>query len=252
MGVFISVKKCQIYLKKPTICVKIKKFMKKSFTIREMPRVERPREKLISKGPQNLKDEELLAILLRTGREGKSAIDTARQILNKYSKKRFLKLNYDDLVKIKGIGQAKACTILAAQELVKRALKVGEETLPKIESIKDVIAQFSYLREKSREHLAALYLNARNEVIFKKHIFVGTLDANICHPREIFEHAITHHASSIILVHNHPSGEPEPSKADLEITKRILEAGKIMGIDVLDHIIITKTKIFSLKKEKLI
>ena len=226
--------------------------MKKSFLIRELPKVERPREKLIQKGTQNLKDEELLAILLRTGVEGKSAIQTAKQILNKYSKKRLLKLNYEDLIEIKGIGPAKACTILAAIELVKRALKIGEETLPKIQSIKDVIAQFSYLREKTREHLAALYLNARNELVFKKHIFVGTLDANIAHPREIFSHALIQNAASIILVHNHPSGDPEPSKADLEITKRITEAGKIMGIDVLDHIIITKTKVFSFKRHKLI
>ncbi|OIO43551.1 MAG: hypothetical protein AUJ24_02325 [Parcubacteria group bacterium CG1_02_36_42] len=226
--------------------------MKKSFLIRELPKVERPREKLIQKGTQNLKDEELLAILLRTGVEGKSAIQTAKQILNKYSKKRLLRLSYEDLIKIKGIGPAKACTILAAIELVKRALKIGEETLPKIQSIKDVIAQFSYLREKTREHLAALYLNARNELVFKKHIFVGTLDANIAHPREIFSHALIQNAASIILVHNHPSGDPEPSKADLEITKRITEAGKIMGIDVLDHIIITKTKVFSFKRHKLI
>ena len=226
--------------------------MKKSFLIRELPKVERPREKLIQKGTQNLKDEELLAILLRTGVEGKSAIQTAKQILNKYSKKRLLRLSYEDLIKIKGIGPAKACTILAAIELVKRALKIGEETLPKIQSIKDVIAQFSYLREKTREHLAALYLNARNELVFKKHIFVGTLDANIAHPREIFSHALIQNAASIILVHNHPSGDPEPSKADLEITKRITEAGKIMGIDVLDHIIITKNKVFSFKRHKLI
>jgi DNA repair protein RadC len=226
--------------------------MKKSFTIREMPKVERPREKLISRGAQNLKDEELLAILLGTGIEGKNVIEVAKQILRKYSKKRLLKLTYNDLSKIKGIGPAKACTILAAAELVKRALEIGEETLPKIESIKDVIAQFSYLREKTREHLAALYLNARNELIFKKHIFVGTLDANIAHPREIFEHALANHASSVILVHNHPSGDPEPSQADLEITKRITEAGKILGIDVLDHIIITKTKAFSFKEKKLI
>lgn len=224
----------------------------KRFTIREMPKVERPREKLIERGPQNLKDEELLAILLGTGLRGKNVIEVAKQILRKYSKKRLLKLTYNDLSKIKGIGPAKACTILAAQELVKRALEVGEETLPKIESIKDVIAQFSYLREKTREHLAALYLNARNELVFKKHLFVGTLDANICHPREIFEYALIHHASSVILVHNHPSGDPEPSKADLEITKRIQEAGKILGIDLLDHIIITKTKIFSFKEKKMI
>ena len=226
--------------------------MQKSPKIKDLPKIERPREKLIAKGPQNLKDEELLAILLRTGIEGKNVLEIARQILRKYSKKRILKMKYEDLIKIKGINSAKACTILASIELIKRALEVGEETLPKIESIKDVIAQMSYLRDKTREHLAALYLNARNELVFKKHIFVGTLDANIAHPREIFEHALANHAASVILVHNHPSGDPQPSKADLEITKRILEAGKILGVDVLDHIIITKTKAFSFKDKKLI
>ena len=226
--------------------------MKKSFTIRELPRSERPREKMILKGAQNLKDEELLAIVIRTGTKEKSALDLAKQILKKFSKKRFQKLNYQDLIKIKGINSAKACEILAAVEFGKRILEVGEETLPKIESTRDVISQFSYLREKQREHLAALYLNARNEVVFKKHLFVGTLDANICHPREIFKYAIEKNSASIILVHNHPSGDPTPSRADLEITKRIVEAGKIMGIDVLDHIIITRTKIFSFKEKKLI
>jgi len=226
--------------------------MKKSFALREMPRVERPREKLIEKGPENLKDEELLAILLRTGTKEKNVLDLARQILRKFSKKKFLKLKYQDLIKIKGVNSAKATTILAALELTKRILGVGEEILPKIESIKDVIAQFSYLIKKQREHLAILYLNARNEVIYKKHLFVGTLDANICHPREIFKYALEKNAASVILVHNHPSGDPTPSNTDLEVTKRIQEAGKIMGIDVLDHIIISKTKIFSFKERKLI
>ena len=176
----------------------------------------------------------------------------AKQILRKFPKKKFQKLKYEDLIQIKGIDEAKACTILAAIEFTKRILKIGEETLLKIESVKDVVAQFSYLREKQREHLAALYLNARNEVVFKKHLFVGTLDANICHPREIFKHALEKNSASVILVHNHPSGDPTPSKADLEITKRIQEAGKIMGIDVLDHVIISKNKIFSFKEKKLI
>jgi len=220
--------------------------------MQDVPKTERPREKLISKGPQNLKDEEFLAILLGTGVEGKNVIEVAKQILNKYSKKRLLKLTYNDLSKIKGIGPAKACTILAAAELVKRALKIGEETLPVIRSTKDVIAQVGYLRNKLREHLVATYLNARNEMLFRKHIFIGTLDANIAHPREIFSEALRQNAAAIILVHNHPSGDPELSKADLEITKRILEAGKIMGIDVLDHVIITKNKVFSFKENKLI
>ena len=224
----------------------------KKFKIKDLSKGERPREKLISKGAQNLKDEELLAILLRTGREGKNVLELAKQILKKYSKKRLLNLKYEDLIKIKGINKAKACTILAAGELVKRALKVKDDTVPIINSVKDVIAQFSYLRNKTREHLAALYLNARNEMVHKKHLFVGTLNANLVHPREIFEQALSSNAASVILVHNHPSGDPEPSQADLEITKRLLEAGKIMGIDILDHIIITKTKVFSFKERKLI
>ena len=217
-----------------------------------LPKTDRPREKLIAKGPQNLKDEELLAILLGTGVEGKNVIEVAKQILRKYSKKRLLKLTYNDLSKIKGIGPAKACTILAAAELVKRALKIGEETLPVIRSTKDVIAQAVYMRDKTREHLMAIFLNARNEMIYKKPMFIGTLNANLVHPREIFQEALKQNAASVILVHNHPSGDAEPSQDDLEITKRITKAGKIMGIDVLDHVIITKNKVFSFKENKLI
>jgi len=222
------------------------------YRIKDLPKIERPREKLISKGTQNLKDEELLAILLRTGREGKNVLELARQVLAEYPKKRLLKMQYEDLIKIKGINSAKACTILAAIELVKRALKIGEATLPIIHSTKDVIAQSVYLRDKTREHLMGIYLNARNEMVFKKPIFIGTLNANLVHPREIFNEALKQNAASVILVHNHPSGDAEPSQDDLEITKRILEAGKIMGIDVLDHVIITKNKVFSFKEKGLI
>ncbi len=112
-----------------------------------------------------------------------------------------------------------------------------------IRSTKDVIAQAVYLRDRSREHLMTIYLNARNEMVWKKQsTFIGSLNDNLVHPREIFVEALKQNAASVILVHNHPSGDLEPSKDDLEITKRIQEAGKIMGIDVLDHIIITKTK----------
>jgi len=226
--------------------------MQKSPKIKDLPKIERPREKLIAKGPQNLKDEELLAILLRTGIEGKNVLEIARQILRKYSKKRILKMKYEDLIKIKGINSAKACTILAAQELVKRALKVRDETFPMIKSTKDVIAQAGYLREKTREHLMVLYLNARDELLFKKHVFTGTLNASIVHPREIFKEAFNRNASSIILVHNHPSGDPQPSEADIRITKNVKEAGNILGVEVKNHIIIGKNKVFSFKEHKLI
>jgi DNA repair protein RadC len=220
--------------------------------LKDLPKIERPREKLIAKGSQNLKDEELLAILLGTGIEGKNVLEVARQILDKYTKKGLLKLNYEDLSKIKGIGSAKACTILASTELIKRALGSGETTLPKIESVKDVVAQAVYLRDKTREHFMVIYLNARNEMIFKKPMFIGTLNASLVHPRDIFQEALKQNAASVILVHNHPSGDSEPSEDDLIVTKRITEAGKTMGIDVLDHVIITKTKAVSFKEKKLI
>ena len=220
--------------------------------IKDIPKPERPREKLIQKGPENLKDEELLAILIGTGIEGKSVLEIAKQILRKYSKKRLLQMKYEDLSKIKGIGPAKACIILASQELVKRALKIEDSGLPIVQTVNDVALQVGYIRDKSREHFIAIYLNARNELIFRKHIFIGTLNASLVHPREIFKEALEHNAASVILVHNHPSGDPTPSEDDLEITKRITEAGKIMGIDILDHIIISKNKILSFKSKGLI
>jgi DNA repair protein RadC len=225
---------------------------KENRKMKELPGVERPRERLMARGPENLKDEELLAILLRTGRQGKSVLGLARQILAKYSKKRLFKMGYQDLVKIKGISKAKAGAILAANELVKRALEIGEETLPKIKSLEDVVAQAAYMRNKTREHLMVIFLNARSEMICKKPMFIGTLNANLVSPREIFQEALKQNAASIILVHNHPSGNPDPSRADIEITKRIISAGRLMAIEVLDHVIIGKSRAFSFKAKKLI
>ena len=221
--------------------------------IKDLPKIERPREKLIAKSSENLKDKELLAILLGTGVERKNVLELSEQILEKYPLKKFLQLKYENLIKIKGINSAKACTILASQELVKRALEVRDESLPKIISVEDVLAQVVYMRDKTREHLMALFLNARNELLHKKPMFIGTLNANLVHPREIFQEALKQNACSVILAHNHPSGDNEPSEDDLEITKRIKEAGRIMGIDVLDHVIIAKGKSpYSFKENKLI
>ena len=221
--------------------------------IKDLPKIERPREKLAEKGPENLKDKELLAILLGTGVEGKNVIELAEQILVKFPVKNFLQLKYEDLTKIKGINSAKACTIIASQEFVKRALDERDESLPKISSVEDVLAQVVYLREKTREHLMTLFLNARNELLFKKPMFIGTLNASLIHPREIFQEALKQNACSVILAHNHPSGDNEPSEDDITVTKRIIEAGKIMGVEVLDHVIIAKGKSpYSFKENKLI
>lgn len=213
--------------------------------------MDRPREKLIAKGVQNLKDSELLAILLNTGVEGESALQVAERILNKYSKRKILGLSFKELSSIKGVGQAKACLLLAGAEFIKRALEVKEEIASVIKAVDDVVAQAIYMKDKQREHFMVLYLNARNELLFKKPMFVGTLNVNIVHPREIFSEALRQNAAFVVFCHNHPSGDAQPSQADLEINKRLIEAGKIMGIEALDHIIITKARVFSFKESGL-
>ena len=217
--------------------------------IKDLPKVERPREKLIAKGVENLKDSELLAILLRIGKQGKNVIEISSQILKKYSKKRLLQLNYQDLINVGGIDSAKAATILAAFELSKRALEVNDSNLPVISTTKEVLAQLTELRENKKEHLVALYLNARSQLIHKETISMGTLTANLVHPREVFEPAIKCYAAYIIVAHNHPSGDPAPSEDDLKVTKRLLEAGNVLGIDIIDHIVIAKTSYYSFKEK---
>ena len=220
--------------------------------IKDLPKIERPREKLIAKGVENLKDSELLAILLRTGTIGKNVIEIASQILSKYSKKRLLQMTYQDLSKISGIDSAKATTLLAAFELSKRALEVNDTNLPVISDAKDAVAQLSDMRDLKKEHLVTLYLNAKNQLVHKETISMGTLNANLVHPREVFEPALKYSAAQIIVAHNHPSGDPKPSEDDLEVTKRLTEAGKMMGIELMDHVIVSKNSHFSFKEEKLL
>ncbi len=230
----------------------MKKSKNKFMKIKDLPKIERPREKLIAKGAENLKDSELLAILLRTGTIGKNVIEIASQILSKYSKKRLLQMTYQDLSKISGIDSAKATTLLAAFELSKRALEVNDTTLPVISDAKDAVAQLSDMRDLKKEHLVALYLNAKNQLVHKETISMGTLNANLVHPREVFEPALKYSAAQIIAAHNHPSGDPKPSEDDLEVTKRLTEAGKMMGIELMDHVIVSKNSHFSFKEEKLL
>lgn len=220
--------------------------------IKDLPKSDRPREKLVAKGAENLKDSELLAILLRTGKAGKNVIEIASQILTKHSKKRLLQMTYEDLIKISGIDSAKATTLLAAFELSKRALEVDDSNLPIISTPKDVIAQLTELHHNKREHFVALYLNARSQLVHKETISMGTLNANLVHPREVFEPALKHSAAGIMVAHNHPSGDPKPSEDDLEITKRLTDAGKTMGVELLDHVIIAANSHFSFKEEKML
>lgn len=215
--------------------------------IKDIPIHERPREKMVEKGATNLKDKELLAILFRIGRKGKSAIEIADEVLKKYPMKQLLKMSLDDLTKIDGIDTAKACALLSAFEITKRAMEVEDNNLPTLLSAKDAVAQLQELRNAKKEHFVVLYLNARNQLVHKETISVGTINASIVHPREVYKPAIDYLSVGVILAHNHPSGETEPSNEDLVLTKRLEDAGKLMGIEVIDHIIITKDNFKSIK-----
>lgn len=208
--------------------------------IKNLPAHERPREKLIAKGAENLTDKELLAILLRTGRAGKSALDIAESILSKFSKKKLLDISLTDLKKVSGIGADKACTLVAAIELTKRVLEMQRTGKPIIESDEQALAQLHDIRAHKKEHFIALYLNARNELIHREDISIGTVNASIVHPRDVFAPALEHNATSVIVAHNHPSGNHEPSPEDREVTLRLVEAGKLLGIRVLQHLILTR------------
>lgn len=206
----------------------------------------------MERGAAGLKDFELMAILIRTGVAGKDVLQVSKEILKKFPTKKLLALDFEEISKIKGIGPAKACLFLAAFELTKRALEVEDNNLPTINSAKDAVAQLQELRTAKKEHFVALYLNARNQLIYKEAISIGTLNASLIHPREVFKSAIDHLAASILVAHNHPSGSLEPSEDDLAVTKRLQEAGKILGIEVVDHVIVTRNGSASLKEKNLL
>lgn len=210
-------------------------------TISQMPNALKPRERLIARGADSLRDHELLAILLGSGLKGQHVLDLAEKILAKHPKGQLAQLSYDQLRKIRGIGPAKACALLAAFALVRRWLP-DEGSIPTLESPQDAADQVPEIRRAKKEHFLALYLNARNQLLAKETISVGTLTANLVHPREVFQPAVAHSAASVIVVHNHPSGDPAPSQEDLELTARLKEAGELMGITLLDHVIVGERK----------
>lgn len=215
--------------------------------IKSLPLHLRPREKLIAKGPAGLTNIELLAILLRTGRSGKSALDLARDIITKYPLEKLPSITIEELNKIKGIDIGKSTSILAAIELVTRALGKHPHVLPIINSPESALDQLTDIRNQKKEHFVSLYLNARNELIHKEIISIGTLTRSLVHPREVFAPALTHLAASILIAHNHPSGDTTPSEEDLLITKRLREAGELLGIALFDHLVITKDSYYSLR-----
>ena len=220
--------------------------------IKDLPKHKQPREKLSEKGAENLSDPELLAILIRTGRAGKSALDIAKKTLKKYPLSKLLAVTKDELTSIKGLEDTKAITIKAALELGNRAVGSFHDSLPVLDSVKAVVAQLTDLRGKQKEYFMALYLNARKQLVYKETLSIGTLTETLVHPREVFEPAIRYLISSIILAHNHPSKNSEASDEDIKLTEKLIQSGAILDIDVLDHIIITDDGYISFKEKGLL
>lgn len=217
------------------------------YLIKDMPLNERPRERLMHYGAKALSSYELIAIILRVGYQDESAIDLAKRVLqdtNQLSELRNKTVN--ELSKIKGIGKTKAITILAAIELGERVLNPTKESLV-ISSPRDVYELVKFdLQNLKQEVLIALYLDVKTCLIAKKQIFKGGLNQSLVHPREVFKYAVKYSAYAIILVHNHPSGDPSPSIEDLEVTNRFKKVGELLQIELLDHIIIANDKYLSI------
>jgi DNA repair protein RadC len=207
-----------------------------------------PRERLLRCGPEALGNSELLALALCTGYRGRHVLEVAEEIFKQYRKEEIVALDVAGWARIKGVGLAKATQMVAAFELARRGLGKGMGLRHTISRPQDALPLLDDIREQRREYFLCLYLNARNQVIHREVISIGSLSASIVHPREVFQVAIAHSAAGIVLSHNHPSGDVSPSRDDIELTRRLVRAGQIMGIDILDHIVIATDDMLSLKE----
>lgn len=218
--------------------------------IKDLPRINRPREKLLKYGVNKLSNTELLAVILGSGKKGENVIDLAKKLIKKFPNNQLLNISIKHLTEVSGIGKTKACQLSACFELGKRLLKNKQATL--ILSPKDIWNEMKNIRDNKKEHFVIFYLDIRNQVIKKEVISIGNLNNSLVHPREVFEPAIKNLCAQIIIAHNHPSGENTPSKEDIKITKNLIEAGKILGIEIIDHIIVTANHYFSFKEKNLL
>lgn len=224
--------------------------MRETTLVREVPKSSRPRERLENYGEKALATHELLAILLRTGPKDSNVIQLSLLILNHFEDLYSLKMaSIEELMMIKGIGRTKAIELKASMELgirLANASQLKSGTITSTQAAGGLLKK--EMRDLQQEHVIALYLNTKNEIIKKKTIFVGSLNSSVAHPREIFREAVRYSAARIIIAHNHPSGNPEPSEADLVFTRRMVECGEMIGIDLLDHFIIGSDTFLSLKE----
>lgn len=221
--------------------------------IKDLPDSSKPRERFLKHGPEVLSDAELFAIILRTGTPGENVVDMSNRLINEYKLDKLFECSLKELQEIKGIGPSKAMQILAMAELGKRynqLKQVRNKNQRKITCAKDVFDYFhERLKNEKQEHFYVLMLNSQNNIIGEQLVSKGILDASILHPREVFKPAIKNSASKIILVHNHPSGDPNPSQEDLDITEKIIKSGEDIGIKVLDHIILGRDNFWNWKEK---
>jgi DNA repair protein RadC len=223
--------------------------MQYNLRIEDMAAEERPSNRLISSGPSSLSNAELLSIILKSGSVAENAINLSQRVLSQFDLKQLSATGAPQLMKIHGIKSGKATQIVACFELARRLESFGTSTRFKINSPEDVYRRlYPTMRESKKEHFVELCLDTKNQVIREDTISIGSLNANVVHPREVFRTALIESAAHIIVAHNHPSGDPTPSREDIDITKKLVETGKIMGIEVLDHVIIGDCRHFSMKE----
>lgn len=220
----------------------------KSRRIKDLPKTVRPREKMEAKGSQNLSDAELLALLLGTGLPKKNVISLAQLILRHHPLSKLPMVSLSDLITLPGIGKSKATRIMAAVELGSRIFAPLSVTATIIQTAQDILSQVKEIADKKQEQIMVLYLNARHQLIKKEAVALGNLNSSLIEPKEIFAPALQTPCAGIVLVHNHPSGDPHPSKEDIIFTKRVQTAGEILGIPLIDHLIISINSYFSFKE----
>lgn len=218
--------------------------------IKDFPLEERPRERLIKEGPKSLSNAELLAIILRTGNKKENVLELSKRIIKKYDFKTLSRIRTNSLKKTFGIGETKACQVIACFEIGRRRACLKNGKSKTINSAKDIAKLLMpELSNLKKEHFIGLFLDSRKRVIKQETLFIGSLDSSIIHPREIFKTALAESAAAVILAHNHPSGDPRPSEEDIEVSKQIIKAGDILGIQVLDHVIIADSRYISLNEK---